>query len=227
MWIRLFSVAGAVCLLPACATLSSGSQQDLLITSEPPAQFQVRSIGRGNVLANGMTPATVRLPRGEGYFKGANYEVAVARQGYKDESVGVYAQQTGSYLAGNLLLGGLLGWLVVDPATGAMWELDTRSVEFVMEPQVPLQPAAWAPPVAAGGFASAMPQAPAPMRAAAVQDGGSPGGVKVYARPTPDSSPVAVNMSPEALQKQSSMSNAQGRWTFVSFQGGQGWIAGE
>lgn len=30
------------------------------------------------------------------------------------------------YAVGNLFIGGLVGWLIVDPATGAMWTLDPQ-----------------------------------------------------------------------------------------------------
>ena len=41
----------------------------------------------------------------------------------KDISFNIKPTPNGWYLAGNFIFGGLLGWLIVDPATGAMWNL--------------------------------------------------------------------------------------------------------
>jgi len=32
------------------------------------------------------------------------------------------------YLAGNIVFGGIAGWLIVDPLTGAMWRLSPKEV---------------------------------------------------------------------------------------------------
>lgn len=38
----------------------------------------------------------------------------------------------GWYIGGNLLFGGVIGWLIVDPATGAMWKLDTNEINVTL-----------------------------------------------------------------------------------------------
>ena len=37
------------------------------------------------------------------------------------------------YLFGNIPLGGLIGWVIVDPITGAMWTLEDLNVDLVAE----------------------------------------------------------------------------------------------
>ena len=37
------------------------------------------------------------------------------------------------YIGGNILFGGILGWLIIDPATGAMWKLDTNEINVTLD----------------------------------------------------------------------------------------------
>ena len=70
-----------------------------------------------------MTPTTVTLLTKRGYFKGKNYTVVFKKEGYKDQEMAIKRGTDGWYIFGNLLFGGLVGWLIVDPITGAMWTL--------------------------------------------------------------------------------------------------------
>ena len=58
----------------------------------------------------------------------------IAKEGCTDQTVTVDANVNGWYIAGNLVFGGLVGYLVVDPLTGAMWTLDTKDINVTMEP---------------------------------------------------------------------------------------------
>lgn len=42
---------------------------------------------------------------------------------------------TAWYIGGNLLFGGLIGWLIVDPASGAMWHFDPEQVSVLLNPK--------------------------------------------------------------------------------------------
>ena len=48
------------------------------------------------------------------------------------QTVTVDTKANGWYIGGNILLGGLIGWLIVDPATGAMWTLDTKEINATL-----------------------------------------------------------------------------------------------
>ena len=58
-----------------------------------------------------------------GHFKGKNYTVVFKKEGYKDHEMAIKRGPDGWFIFGNLLFGGLVGWLIVDPITGAMWTL--------------------------------------------------------------------------------------------------------
>jgi hypothetical protein len=48
--------------------------------------------------------------------------------------VTVDTRLNGWYIGGNLVFGGLVGWLIVDPLTGAMWTIDNNDINITMQP---------------------------------------------------------------------------------------------
>jgi hypothetical protein len=110
-----------------CASIVSDSDYPVSVDSSPSgATFEVKD-STGMVLARGTTPQTIVLEAGEGYFNGADYIVEASKGGDR----GVMRIGRGIdlwYLGGNLFFGGLIGYLIVDPLTGAMWKLDERVV---------------------------------------------------------------------------------------------------
>lgn len=72
---------------------------------------------------------TVTLNRGAGYFKPEIYTIKFDKEGYESKEVVVTGQVNGWYF-GNIIFGGLiLGMLIVDPNTGAMYSLSTDKVD--------------------------------------------------------------------------------------------------
>ena len=57
----------------------------------------------------------------------------ILKAGYSNHTVTVDTRLNGWYIGGNLIFGGLIGWLIVDPATGAMWTLNTREINLTLE----------------------------------------------------------------------------------------------
>jgi hypothetical protein len=77
------------------------------------------------------SPATVLLKSSAGYFSKAEYQVRLTRAGYAEQIVPVNYKLNGWYF-GNVLIGGLLGMLIIDPATGAMWKLETPPIYITL-----------------------------------------------------------------------------------------------
>lgn len=75
----------------------------------------------------GVSPATVMLSSGDGFFRKPTYNVIFNKDGY-DQMVGQIHFSVDGWYWGNLLFGGLVGMLIIDPATGAMYRLDTPYV---------------------------------------------------------------------------------------------------
>jgi len=82
------------------------------------------------LLSKGTTPATVTLNSSSGYFKGATYHIMFSREGNKDTYSIIDSTINGWYW-GNILFGGIIGFLIIDPVTGAMWKLP----EYIGPPQ--------------------------------------------------------------------------------------------
>ena len=120
-------------LAAGCASIFGGSEHDVAISSEPDAANITVVNSAGDTVFKGTTPATVKLKGGKGYFKGEDYTVNFSKPGYGDSSTPIKRGVSGWYVAGNLVIGGLIGWLIVDPATGAMYTLDKR-VLGVLQP---------------------------------------------------------------------------------------------
>ena len=121
---RLLGIAAA-CAQLGCATVINSAEQQILISSTPAgASVRIFDAARDRDIAVGATPYSVELPRGGGCFRRGLYRVTVSKPGYAERTLEVRAQNVSLwYVLGNLVIGGLVGWIVVDPSTGAMWEL--------------------------------------------------------------------------------------------------------
>lgn len=107
-----------------CASIVSKSSYKVVINSKPQgADISVQD-GAGKTVFTGKTPATVKLNAGAGFFKGEDYTVTFKLDGYSPHQTRIHRGVDGWYVLGNIFLGGLIGWLIVDPATGAMWKLE-------------------------------------------------------------------------------------------------------
>jgi len=115
----------------ACATIVSESEYPVTISSKPDGAQITITNRAGETVFSGKTPATVRLKAGAGFFKGENYTVTFKKPGYAPHAAEIKRRLDGWYVAGNLLIGGVIGWLIVDPATGAMWTLENLHVDLV------------------------------------------------------------------------------------------------
>jgi hypothetical protein len=116
-------------ILAGCATIV-GDRNQLIPISSTPEKADVTIIDeRGNTVFSGRTPTTVTLQKSDGsYFGGKTYSVQIQKAGYSSQTITVTSSPNGWYLAGNFVFGGLLGWLVIDPLTGAMYNLSPQNV---------------------------------------------------------------------------------------------------
>lgn len=112
----------AVLGFQGCASILGDSSYPVVVTSAPQgASFEIAD-KQGQVVHSGTTPSTVILKSGKGYFSGQNYTLRFKKDGYPDKTVLLNSSISGWYW-GNIIFGGLIGMLIVDPATGAMYKL--------------------------------------------------------------------------------------------------------
>ncbi len=123
---KVLFLTTVVFTLSGCASIVSESKYPVSVNSEPRgAHFEVRNKS-GNVVASGATPSQVTLNAGAGYFRGETYQVSYRKEGYSDQQSVIDSGIDGWYW-GNLLFGGLLGMLILDPVTGAMYKLPNNT----------------------------------------------------------------------------------------------------
>lgn len=120
------AIISTAMLTTGCASIVSDSQYPVSLTSTPDhAEFTVRNED-GVTVAGGMTPSTVMLKSGSGYFNGETYIIQFKKDGYTSRAITLNSSMDGWYF-GNLIFGGLVGLFIVDPLTGAMWKLPTTA----------------------------------------------------------------------------------------------------
>lgn len=119
-------IAGTLALAASgCASIVSKDTYAVTVDSYPQgATFAVRN-ENFDVVCTGTTPRSVFLESDSGFFKKAKYNIFFSLNGHENATVDFNASLDPWYF-GNILFGGLIGMLIVDPATGAMWELDER-----------------------------------------------------------------------------------------------------
>ena len=119
--------------LISCASIVSKSEWPVRIGSTPEgADVTITDITEGKKVYTGKTPTTVTLSSKGGYFKGKTYRVEVTKEGYTKQTTEIRSTINGWYI-GNLLFGGLIGFLIVDPLTGAMWTLGPKDINRILE----------------------------------------------------------------------------------------------
>jgi len=111
-----------------CATVIKGTRQPVSIFATPSDAKVTVYDSSGAVLTSQAPPVTLSLPRSKGYFSPGEYRVQVERAGYTPTVVTISGSINGWYIVGNFFIGGLIGWLIVDPLTGAMWDLHPTTV---------------------------------------------------------------------------------------------------
>lgn len=125
---RLFAFVSILCftLLCGCASIISDSKYPVAVSSEPSeAIFKVVD-SRGMTIFQGKTPTVISLKSGDGYFKKSKYQVIFEKSGYSPKTLYIESSFDSWYI-GNCLFGGFdffIGFLVIDPLTGAMWKID-------------------------------------------------------------------------------------------------------
>ncbi|MEB6480613.1 hypothetical protein [Acinetobacter vivianii] len=123
---------GAVVLsLSGCASIISGKTQTMTFQSTPELS-DITILNRdGKKIHVGKAPVTVSLNRGAGFFVPERYTVIFEKDGYEKKEIKVTSSMNGWYI-GNILFGGIIGLLIIDPATGAMYSLSTKDTNVVL-----------------------------------------------------------------------------------------------
>lgn len=121
-----------VIAVSGCASIIAGTSQTISIKSTPDDAAVKVYNAKGEVISNSQTPFIITLKKGRGYFKAEEYRLVIEKAGYRTSEVQISARVGGWYAFGNLLFGGLIGYLIVDPISGAMWTLTPEEVNATL-----------------------------------------------------------------------------------------------
>ena len=119
---------GACAALSGCASIVHGGPRAISVASSPNGA-KVSIYDRSNTLVQtNTTPFVARLNTKYGYFKGQTYRLVFELPGHANAEVNLGSSVSGWYF-GNIVFGGLIGMLIVDPLTGAMYNLTPEKIE--------------------------------------------------------------------------------------------------
>jgi len=124
---KVMSVALVLTLFSSCASIVSRSSWPLTVNTDPSGAKVEINDKKGITVYNGISPMTVKLKSGAGFFSKQSYSIKLSLAGYSEKIIPVECDLNGWYF-GNIVFGGLIGILIVDPATGAMYRLDREYI---------------------------------------------------------------------------------------------------
>ena len=133
--LRPLAATATIVSLAACASIVSDSKGVVTVSSNPTAAQIAIADQSGVEVYRGTTPASITLDASAGYFDGQEYTITFSKEGYDPTTVKVDSRINGWYV-GNIVFGGFIGWLIVDPLTGAMWALDAEHVNGTLAERV-------------------------------------------------------------------------------------------
>jgi hypothetical protein len=134
-------LAATVSLVSGCATIVHNGPRTLPVASDPPGAMVSIYDRSGKQVYHQATPFIATLPSKFKFFSGQSYRLVFEMPGYKTSEVQVVPKVSGWYW-GNLAFGGLLGMLIIDPATGAMYNLAPNKVDHTLSRETAGRPQA-------------------------------------------------------------------------------------
>lgn len=129
---QIAGVLSVIIFLSGCASIVGKNMYPVTINSHPDEATIIIKDEDGKQIYKGKTPTTITLSSGEAYFHAKKYTITFSKVGYEEQTTEIKAGVSGWYF-GNILFGGLIGLLIVDPLTGNMWKLPTETTITLAE----------------------------------------------------------------------------------------------
>jgi hypothetical protein len=127
------SIFSLVILVAGCATIVGHPTQLMPINSTPSEATILVTDEKGMDVFKGVTPTSVVLQKSNGSYWGKkSYTVKISKDGFEPQTIQVTASANGWYIGGNILFGGLIGWFIVDPLNGNMYNLSPEVINTSM-----------------------------------------------------------------------------------------------
>ena len=132
---KMMLILLAMVMFSGCASIVAGGHRDINIKSSPTdAAVFIQDRESKQIVHKGKTPLIVPLSTRGGYFKSRQYDVTLSKEGYAAKTVNIDSFLSGWY-AGNIIIWpmAVIGGLIVDPLTGAMWSLTPKNIDAILE----------------------------------------------------------------------------------------------
>ncbi|CAM3821972.1 PEGA domain-containing protein [Vreelandella rituensis] len=131
--LKIAAAVSSLAIMTGCASIVGEKEQTVTINSTPSNAEVMITDERSLQVHSGQTPTTVQLKKSDGsYFGGKSYTVEISKNGYESRTMMINATPNGWYIGGNLIFGGLIGWLIVDPLTGSMYNLSPDTLNTTL-----------------------------------------------------------------------------------------------
>jgi hypothetical protein len=130
--LRLAVIITTCVFLSGCASIVSKTNWPVSIDSKPEGVHVSITNKSGKEVFSGKTPAVTKLKSGSGFFSKESYTVVLTYKGIEKRTINLECTINGWYF-GNILFGGLIGMLIIDPATGAMYRLEKKDIYEVFK----------------------------------------------------------------------------------------------
>ena len=133
--LRFVALCALMASLTSCATIFTATKYPVAFNTTPEGAGITIENREGKVIFEGVTPTTVKLKSSAGYMKKEEYKITFTKEGYAQKVVNISAELDGWYI-GNIMLGGIIGMLIVDPASGAMYKIakEDRVINETLQP---------------------------------------------------------------------------------------------
>ncbi len=120
-------------ILTGYAAIMSTDSHNLPVRSSPDdATITITDETEAEVYS-GKTPMTVVLKKSNGnYFGKKSYKIVISKPGYGTQTIPIMTSANGWYMFGNLIFGGLIGYLIMDPLSGNMYKLSPENIDATL-----------------------------------------------------------------------------------------------
>ena len=130
----LSSIVISATLASGCASIVHGGPRSIPVASSPPGATVSIYDRDGKEVSKQTTPFVASLRPKYKYFSGQTYRLVFEMSGYRKAEVELRSTMSGWYW-GNLAFGGIIGMFIVDPNTGAMYNLSPNKIEQTLSPE--------------------------------------------------------------------------------------------
>lgn len=130
---RFIGISLCVCCCGCASIFSDSEYVQKFEASVPDVVMDIEKNGKS--YQEGVpVPGEIKLPADNGYFSRADYSFTFKKEGYKDKVITRRAKVDPFYWVNvATIYAAVIGMVIVDPWTGAMWSLEEAPIVAVME----------------------------------------------------------------------------------------------